>query len=56
MNFLCFSDDQYWRKFYLLTVSPNGVMIHFKYQVFHLTRRWRWGFAFDWMGRRAQYI
>jgi len=35
----CFSDDHYWRKVSVFTVFPGGVMIHFKHQVFYLTRR-----------------
>jgi len=30
----CFSDDQHWCKLSVLTVSRNGVMLHFKDQVF----------------------
>jgi len=29
MSSFCFSDDEHWRKFSVLTVAPSGVMIHF---------------------------
>ena len=50
----CFSEDYYCRKFPVLTVSPFGVMIHFKDQVFHLTRKYSWDFAFYWGASKAQ--
>jgi len=28
MSSFCFSDDQYWGNFYVLIVSPSGIMIH----------------------------
>jgi len=39
MSFFCFSGDQHLRKYSVLTVFPSAVMMHFKYQVFRLTRR-----------------
>jgi len=40
MSFFCFSDDNYWRKFSVVTVLPSDLMMHFNYhQVFHLPRR-----------------
>jgi len=35
-SFLCFSDNQYWHKFYVLTVCPSGATLHFRYQVYPL--------------------
>jgi len=37
-------------------VSPSGVMLHFNYHVFHLTRRQSWDFAFQWGANRTSYI
>jgi len=51
-----FGDEKDWHKFSVLTISPIGVMLDFQDQMFHLTLRWSWVFAFHWGAISTQYI